>query len=78
MNEKTLEKLNKIVLGSVKWSDLYSNEEELLEDLLKTQYQTGIIKGLKDYYIKNNTLTSKQLTRLKAQARNIFWDLYNI
>ena len=78
MNEKTLEKLNKIALGSVKWSDLYSNEEELLDDLLRTQYQSGIIKGLKDYYIKNNTLTSKQLTRLKAQARNIFWDLYNI
>ena len=78
MSEKTLEKLNKIALGSVKWLDLYNNEEELIEDLLKTQYQSGIIKGLKDYYIKNNTLTGKQLTRLKAQARNIFWDLYNI
>lgn len=78
VNPQVLEKLNKIALGSVKWTDLYDNEKELLGDLVKTEFTTGVIKGLKDYYLKNNTLTDKQMTRLKGQARNIFWSIHNI
>lgn len=75
-----------------KWNEIYSSEEELIEDMLKAKaderkYRYGLlVKGyayihsFQNYYKKNGKLTSKQMTQLKRLAyeiyKNTHWDMY--
>lgn len=65
----------------VTWTDMYDDEQELIDDLLKIDiniykykcykaYQ--YVKEFQKYYIENGTLTSKQLTQLKRISKEIF------
>lgn len=72
--------LNTLAFSSLKWSDLFETEEELIKTLMRTRFQQHITcKGyeffdsLKRYYFMNSTLTPKQLTQLKKGAKNIYW-----
>ena len=76
----------------MKWNEIYNNETELIEDMLKaktdeSKYRLGIlvkgyayIGGFQRYYKKNGKLTSKQMTQLKRLAyeiyKNVHWQVY--
>ena len=55
----------------VKWSDLYKSEQDIIKDLMQVDYETGMIAGLKNYYLKNNTLSNKQMVQLKRLSKEI-------
>lgn len=73
---------------SVKWTDLYSSEEELINDMLLTKSNVKeypycqIVKGyefiesFKRYYAKNHELTEKQMVQLKRLAKEIFRNVH--
>lgn len=71
-----------------KWSDLYRNEEDLIQDMLKTKSDPNTvayihlvkgyeyIEGFKKYYEKNGCLTPKQMTQLKRLATEIYKNVH--
>ena len=73
---------------SVKWNELYSNEQELINDMLQTKsdvkaypyYQIvkgyEYVEGFKRYYAKHGILTDKQMTMLKRIAKEIFKNVH--
>ena len=68
----------------MKWQELYSSENELIEDMLKTlsdprkhSYYKLVrgyeyIDGFKRYYKANGYLTDRQLTQLKRLAGEVY------
>ena len=68
----------------MKWTDFYSSEQELIEDMLKTKsnvkeyYYNSLVRGyeyiegFKRYYQKHGELTPKQMTQLKRLAEAIY------
>lgn len=66
-----------------KWTEFYSTEQELIEDMLKTKSDVNkyplyqivkgyeFVEGFKRYYSKHNCLTEKQMTQLKRLAWSI-------
>ena len=65
-----------------KWNDVYSNEEELIFDLLRidfSKYKPNGYMYLMSFQqqIKNGkTLTEKQMTQLKRNAKSVVFSLY--
>ena len=71
-----------------KWSDLYQSEEELIQDMLKTNSDVDscpyyslvkgyeYIEGFKRYYKKNGELTPKQMTQLKRLATEVYKNVH--
>lgn len=68
----------------MKWNEVYSSEEELVADMLKTKSDPKtvdyfqLVKGyvyvesFKRYYEKHGSLTDKQMTQLKRLAREVY------
>ena len=72
--------INDLAFKSLKWSDLFETEEQLMLCLLLTDFRHHItckgyefFESVQAYYIKNKTLTPKQITQLKRGAKNIYW-----
>ena len=72
----------------MKWSELYENEQSLIDDMLKTKSDPNkyplyqLVKGyeyinsFKHYYNIHGKLTDRQMTQLKRLASSIHTNLY--
>lgn len=75
---------------SVKWDKIYTNEQELINDMMLTKtdvnkcYYHELCKGyeyldsFKRYYLKNGCLTEKQMTQVKRLAGAIYNNVHNV
>ena len=71
-----------------KWTDFYNNEDELIQDMLRTcsDAHTDVywklvkgyeyIEGFKRYYAKYGVLTDKQMTQLKRLASEVYKNVH--
>ena len=67
----------------MKWSEIYTTEQELIDDMMKTKSDVNTVpyhqlvrgyeyvESFKRYYQKNGCLTERQLRQLKRLAENI-------
>ena len=74
----------------VKWNDIYDTEQELIQDLFNDKIHTdedsvpdyqickgyAYIKSFRQYYLKHNELTEKQMKQLKRLAYEIAYHIY--
>lgn len=67
-----------------KWSDIYDNEQELIDDLLKLDF-TNIKPTGYEYLMsfqkrlnEGKSLTDNQIIQLKRLAKNIAFELYSV
>lgn len=73
---------SEVILGSVKWSEMFDNENELIS-LMKEidiqKYKKDLRKGY--YYIegfqKTDELSKKQITQLKRLAKEVYRYYHN-
>lgn len=75
---------------NTKWTDLYNNEQELIDDMMltytdeNTVYYYKLCKGyvylnsFKKYYQKNGCLTEKQMTQLKRLAKEVHKNVHEV
>ncbi len=75
---------------NTKWTDLYKNEQELINDMMltytdeNTAYYYKLCKGyeylnsFKKYYQKNGCLTEKQMTQLKRLAKEVYKNVHEV
>lgn len=68
-----------LVNKNVKWNDLFDSEQELIKYMFRCRVQGAqvpcgyeYIASFQRYYIKNNTLTKKQMVQLKRLAKPIY------
>lgn len=70
---------------SIKWNELYTTEQELIDDMMKVETDWrawdvcqgyGYLDGFKKYYSKYGYLTDKQMVQLKRLASTIYDWLY--
>lgn len=83
--KEIVEKLNSQHSGSIKWTDIYDNEEELGNDLLHITIRKTYPNPTKGYeYLSSfqnrlkagNSLTDKQMTMLKRLAYVVAYEKY--
>lgn len=83
--------VNSLSLKSLKWSDIYEDEDALIFDMFRTISDASkstnysrLVKGyqyidsFKAYYNKYGKLTDKQRTQLKRLAVSIAYNVYVI
>ena len=67
-----------------KWLDIYDNEQELIDDLLKLDFTnvkpTGFsyLMSFQKQINDGKSLTKKQITQLKRLAKHIAFELYSV
>lgn len=77
---------HKFHFGTVKWSDMFDSEEELIRTMIivSPRFEVNGYKGFAyinsftEYYKKNKELTPKQITQLKRLAKEIYRCYYNM
>jgi hypothetical protein len=83
--KEIVEKLNNQYSDSIKWTDIYDNEEELVNDLLHTTIRKTYPNPTQGYeYLSSfqnrlkagNSLTDKQMTMLKRLAYVVAYERY--
>lgn len=83
--KEIVEKLNNQYSDSIKWTDIYDNEEELVNDLLHTTIRKTYPNPAQGYeYLSSfqnrlkagNSLTDKQMTMLKRLAYVVAYERY--
>ena len=78
--------VGKVMLTQVKWTDLFDNETDLIEAMMKCEANEerlpykrvqgyGYIGNFQKYYRRNGKLTDKQMTQLKRLAKAIWLHL---
>ena len=72
-----------IVAGGTKWNAIYDSEEELIQDLLRSdKYEQrytmgrGYLESFKKQIMNGRTLTPKQMTMLKRLAKEIYKNVH--
>lgn len=68
-----------------KWFEYYSNEQELIDDMMLTCTEGTYwklcrgyeyLRGFKKYYQKNGYLTERQMTQLKRLAGEVYRNVH--